>query len=139
MNLIPSPQISEQVSLVVEEPPEQDHPVSILHEELHPSLLIVFPSSQKVARVVYFLPSAQISVQVSFEIDEPPEHIQPVSLTQVELQPSPETLFPSSQKVELDENFFPSPHTSMHTSLKVVVPPDHVHPDSIYFDLDYDK
>ena len=130
MNLIPSPQISEQVSFDVGEPPVHVQPDSILQVELQPSPVITFPSSQKVLNDVYFLPSAHISDQTSLDDEVPPDHIHPVSLAQVELHPSPETVFPSSQYVLNELNRLPSPHISVHASFEEVVPPDHIHPDS---------
>ena len=44
--LIPSPQISTQISFEVVEPPDQFHPDSVPHDELHPSPFEVLPSSQ---------------------------------------------------------------------------------------------
>ena len=99
LNLFPSPHISEQVSLDEGEPPVQVHPVSINQEELHPSPLTLFPSSQKPLFKLNLIPSPQIALQVSFDVDDPPDQVQPVSIDQVELQPSPLFIFPSSQSL----------------------------------------
>ena len=85
------------VSLFVDEPPEQVYPDSTEHVELQPSLLLAFPSSQYVLIELYLLPSPHISTQVSFVEVEPPDHCQPDSIAQVELQPSPFIILPSSQ------------------------------------------
>jgi hypothetical protein len=61
LNLLPSPQISVHVSAVVGEPPEQLHPDCTIHVELHPSPLIVFPSSH--SSLPTFLESPQIEFQ----------------------------------------------------------------------------
>ena len=76
MNLFPSPQISEQISIVEDDPPEQTHPVSMLQLELQPSLLFVFPSSQYVTIELNLLPSPHNSMQVSLLIEDPPNHVQ---------------------------------------------------------------
>lgn len=73
---MPSPHISEQVSAVVVLPPLHDHPDSIAQVELHPSPLILLPSSQYVPVFrVYTLPSPQISVQVSEVEVVPPDQV----------------------------------------------------------------
>ena len=75
----------------------------ILHVELHPSPFIEFPSSQYVDRELNRLPSPQISFQLSFDVDDPPEQIHPVSTLHDEFHPSPPIVFPSSQNVARDE------------------------------------
>jgi hypothetical protein len=95
LNLLPSPQISVQVSEVVEEPPKQVHPNSTVQEELQPSPFKVLPSSQ--ASPPILLPSPQIGEQVSETEVVPPDQTHPVSLAQLLLHPSPEAVFPSSQ------------------------------------------
>ena len=97
LNLIPSPQISVQVSGVVEVPPVQAQPDSSTHPLLHPSFETALPSSQYVAKELNLLPSPQISEQVSAEVVDPPEQTKPTSFAHVALHPSPEAMFPSSQ------------------------------------------
>ena len=131
LNLIPSPHISKQVSLVVEEPPVQVHPVSTLHVELHPSLFAVFPSSHLVDNVLNRLLSPQISEHVSLVVEEPPVQVHPVSTLQVELHPSLLEVFPSSQYVVKILNRLLSLQVSDHVSIVDVEPPVQVQPDSI--------
>ena len=126
--LFPSPQISKQTSGALVVPPDQLHPDSIPQLLLHPSPETVLPSSQYVDSELNLLLSPQISVQVSAEVDDPPLQFHPDSFTQLLLQPSPETVFPSSQKVGLELYLFPSPQISTQTSSVLVVPPDHVQP-----------
>jgi hypothetical protein len=95
LNLLPSPQISVQVSGVVGEPPTQVHPNSTVQEELQPSPFNEAPSSQ--ASPSIFLPSPQIGEQVSATEEAPPTQVYPISTEQVLLYPSPEAVFPSSQ------------------------------------------
>ena len=128
LNRLLSPHISEQVSLEVEEPPVQVHPVSTLHVELHPSLLDVLPSSQYVVKVLNRLLSPQISEHVSLVVEEPPDQVHPVSTLHVELHPSLFAVFPSSQYVLLMLNLMPSPHISKQVSFDVCEPPLHVQP-----------
>ena len=80
LNRLLSPQISEHVSLEVEEPPVQVHPVSTFHVELHPSLFAVLPSSHLVVKVLNRLLSPQISDHVSIVDVEPPVQVQPDSI-----------------------------------------------------------
>ena len=131
MNRLPSPQISVHVSLDVEDPPDHVQPVSTDQVMLHPSPLFVLPSSHDVLREPYFFPSPQISIQTSFVAVVPPEHVQPVSIAHVELQPSPFTRLPSSQYVLMELNRFPSPQTSVQWSAIVDEPPVQVQPDSM--------
>ena len=130
LNLMPSPQISTQVSAVVVVPPEQAQPVSLRHDELHPSPLKTLPSSQNVLAELYFLPSPQISLQLSFDVDVPPNQFQPDSICQIELHPSLLMILPSSQYVAIELKRLASPQISDHMSLVVEVPPVQVHPDS---------
>ena len=80
LNLLPSPQISVQISLVEAEPPDHDHPVSFVQVELHPSLSTTFPSSQYVLFELNRLPSPHISEQVSLVDEEPPVQDHPDSI-----------------------------------------------------------
>ena len=96
LNRFPSPQNSVQVSGVVDVPPDQIHPVSTLHVALHPSPFDIFPSFQKVARLEYNFPSPQVSLQTSGAVEDPPDQVNPVSILQVELHPSPSDVLPSS-------------------------------------------
>lgn len=50
-------------------------------------------------------------MQVSFFVIDPPEHVNPVSIVQVELQPSPLIVLPSSQPT--NDFLLPSPHVSV--------------------------
>ena len=131
LKLLPSPHISDHVSLVVDDPPDQVQPVSIAHVELHPSLLTTLPSSQYVISVLKLLPSPHISDHVSLVVDDPPDQVQPVSIAHVELHPSLLTTLPSSQYVISVLKLLPSPHISDHVSLVVDDPPDQVQPVSI--------
>ena len=97
MNLIPSPQISVQVSFAAELPPDQVHPDSTDHTEFQPSLFTILPSSQYVVKILNRLLSPQISVHVSFFVEVPPDHFQPLSIAQILLQPSLLLELPSSQ------------------------------------------
>ena len=128
LNRLLSPQISEHVSLEVEEPPVQVHPVSTLHVELHPSLFAVLPSSHLVVKVLNRLLSPHISVHVSLEVEEPPVQVHPVSTLHVELHPSLFAVLPSSQYVDTELNRLLSPQISEHVSLEVEEPPVQVHP-----------
>jgi hypothetical protein len=90
--------MSFQVSEVEVEPPNHCHPDSTEQVELQPSPEVVSPSSQNVAGVLSkTYPSPQVSDQESAEDADPPEQEYPVSIRQVELQPSPEVVSPSSQ------------------------------------------
>ena len=97
LNLLASPQISVQMSLAVDVPPEQLQPTSIAHELLHPSPFRVFESSQEVAEVLNLFPSPQTSLQMSLVVADPPVQENPISTAQELLHPSPFKLFPSSQ------------------------------------------
>ena len=127
-----SPQISEHVSLVVEEPPVQVHPVSTLHVELHPSPFAVLPSSQYVDTELNRLLSPQISEHVSFADEEPPVQVHPVSTFHVELHPSLLAVLPSSHLVDSVFIRLLSPQISEHVSLVVEEPPVQVHPVSTF-------
>ena len=118
------------MSLVVEEPPDQVHPVSTLHVELHPSLFAVFPSSQDVVKVLNRLLSPHISEHVSLVVELPPVQVHPVSTFHVELHPSLFAVFPSSHLVDNVLNRLLSPQISDQVSLVVEDPPVHVHPPS---------
>ena len=58
---------------------------------------------------LYLLPSPQISEQVSLFDHEPPVQLNPVSITQLELHPSPSFVLLSSQFSVVA--LIPSPHT----------------------------
>ena len=131
LNRLPSPHISVQLSAVVNEPPEHVQPDSTDHVELQPSPFELFPSSQYVIIEFMRLPSPQVSAHISGAVDEPPNHVQSDSTAHDEFHPSPETVLPSSQYVLILLYRRPSPHISVHTSFVVVVPPDHVQPDSL--------
>lgn len=115
----PSPQMSVQVSADVGEPPVHPHPGSIMHSELQPSPLAMFPSSHSVSPP--FFPSPQIGVQTSGEEGVPSRHYHPSSTVQVAEQPSPLTVLPSSQAYFPKSN--PSPQISLQVSGLDVVPP----------------
>ena len=111
-----------QVSFAVVDPPVQIYIGSIPQVELQPSPFPEFPSShsselcfnpspqfitQASLAVLGDRPPAQIE-QASIEDIDPPEHTCIVSISQVELHPSPFPIFPSSHcSVEC---FKPSPH-----------------------------
>ena len=84
---------------MVVDPPVQLQSISTEHEELHPSLLAVFPSSQYVeGRLVSIIfPSPQISLQTLAVEESPRVHVQSVSTPQVDEQPSLLAVLPSSQ------------------------------------------
>jgi hypothetical protein len=84
-----------QTSREVKLPLAQVHPFSIVHEDEHPSPLILSPSSQSSVPIRF--PSPHIREQLSGVEEVPPEQINPVSFSQVLLHPSPNTVFPSSQ------------------------------------------
>ena len=81
---------------------------------------------------MYLLPSPHISDHMSFVDEFPPEHVQPVSKEQLESHPSPFDVLPSSQKVLVLLNFLQSPHISKQVSFRLVVPPEHFHPVSMF-------
>ena len=66
---------------------------------------------------------------MSVLFDPPPEQMKPASILQAVLQPSPETLLPSSHVSEPTRR--PSPQISAHVLLEVSVPPVHAYPGSI--------
>ena len=80
--------IIEQMSFEEDDPPVQLYPDSMVQVELHPSPFLVFLSSQYVETELNLIPSPQISIQKSFEIEDPPVQVYPDSMIQVELQPS---------------------------------------------------
>jgi len=105
----PSPQISEQLLAVVKLPRVQLHRDSTAQDELQPSPLIVFPSSQYPAVGFITLPSPQVSDQELAVVLLPDVQVYPVSTEQLESHPSPEAVFPSSQYPEDVSITFPSP------------------------------
>ena len=76
-------------------------------------------------------PSPQVSLQTSGAVEDPPDQVNPVSILQVELHPSPSDVFPSSQYVDKVLNRFPLPQFSLHESSVDDVPPEQVHPVSM--------
>lgn len=90
--IYPSPQTSTQVLAVKPLPPVQLHPFTLpVQELLHLSAFEVSPSSQY--SLPSFLPSPQIGVHVLIVIAPLLVHVHPVSIVQVELQPSPLAVF----------------------------------------------
>ena len=107
-------------------PPFQIDPASIAQLELHPSPLVVFPSSQVseparllspqwASQVVFpvfgYNPALQ-KLHVSIVDVVPPFQIAPASIAHDELHPSPFVVFPSSHPS--DPALKPSPHTVIH-------------------------
>jgi len=68
-----------------------EYPFSNKHMELHPSPLILFASSHVYPLTIF--PSPQIGIQSCPGVGQ----LNPTSIVQVELQPSPVTLLKSSQ------------------------------------------
>ena len=93
----PSPHISEQELEVRESPRVHEYPVSTEQVELHPSPLVVPPSSQYPVVGLIEKPSPQMSLHELDVVEDPNVHFHFASIVQVELHPSPSTLFPSSQ------------------------------------------
>ena len=123
-NLIPSPQIGEQVSAVVVVPPDHDQPVTGSVQSLfHPNVLSVSPSSHTSEPTLKPSPQTGVHVDVDPIV---PVHEYPVSIVHVLLHPSPFTTLLSSQFSE--ESLIPSPQTTEHTSVVVVLPPEHDQP-----------
>lgn len=89
----------------------QVYPSSVSHCEDQPSPSKMFPSSQSKELEDEIMPSPQIIIQISGEFDDPPTQLYPSSVVHDELQPSPETVLPSSHCAE---NLIPSPHVSLH-------------------------
>lgn len=89
--------------------------------ELQPSPLITLPSSQPKADVR--LPSPQSSEQIE---GDPEVQVYPDSTIHVDDQPSPLSVFPSSQLPEPPTEFIPSPQTITHMSGELEEPPRHV-------------
>lgn len=110
----PSPQIGLQVSAEVVVPPAHSHPRAFPpHPTAHPTPSFV-PSSQ--TSDPSLLPSPQIGVQT----DGAPVHVQPVSIVQVEVHPSPLDT-PLSSQVS-GETTKPSPQRTPQTEAVVGVP-----------------
>jgi hypothetical protein len=126
--LLLSPHTGDQVSAIEIDPPLQLNPVSIVQVLLHPSPFATFPSSQYVAIKLYLFPSPQISVQVSGVEADPPDQVYPVSIWQLELHPSPDTVPPSSQPSV--PTLLLSPQTGEQVSTEVELPPVQVNPNS---------
>ena len=95
---------------------------------MQPSPLIKFPSSHFDDNVLNFIPSPHISKQVSFDEEEPPVQVHPVSTLHVELHPSSFAVLPSSQYVVKVLNRLLSPQISKHVSLVVEEPPVQAYP-----------
>ena len=112
---IPSPQISFHPSFFSFDPPSQLHSFSTLHWLLHPSPLIVFPSSQRMLFELNLIPSPHISSHRSWELDVPPVQLHPASIVHSELQPSPFNKLPSSQVSEDARSL--SPQTTENTAI----------------------
>lgn len=63
---------------------------------------------------------------------DPPEQEYPVSTTHAELQPSPPTVFPSSQNAAEGLLYIlPSPQVSVQVSATELLPPEQVYPTSV--------
>jgi hypothetical protein len=88
----------------------QDQPSSFVQVLLHPSPLMVLPSSQ--ASSDAFTPSPQGDVHVSGVAGVPPTHSKPHSTVQVAEHPSLDTELPSSHASE--PALLPSPQTVLH-------------------------
>ena len=125
---IPSPQVSAQLLAVVLSPPDHVYPVSTEQDELQPSLLTVFPSSQYPEATFITNPSPQISEHELAVVLLPLVQVYPVSTDQVELQPSPFIVPPSSQYPEAIFMTFPSPHISEQLLAVDAFPPEQVYP-----------
>ena len=112
------------------DPPDQAYPSSIMQAGLQPSVGSVFPSSHSSSGCLN--PSPHITSQEFFstlgevppshsaqvlgdEID-PPVQIKLSSIAHDALQPSPESVFPSSH-VSSPSNILESPHTTTQTLL----------------------
>ena len=81
----------------MESPDVHVHPASTAQDELHPSPLETLLSSQYPDAGFITRPSPHISEQVLAVVEVPRLHVYPVSTEQVELQPSPFIVPPSSQ------------------------------------------
>jgi hypothetical protein len=78
-------------SLLVFDPPVHMNPFSTLHACVHPSPHSIFPSSHY--SPTSLTPFPHVSLQVSFEVVEPPKHCHQNSIVQVDEQPSPLFVF----------------------------------------------
>jgi hypothetical protein len=115
LTFLPSPQISVQMLAVVDDPGVHCHKGRTEQDESHPSVFTELPSLQYPAVGFITFPSPQSSIQESAVVALPPEHTQPASTAQLELQPSPPLESPSSQYPEVGLTFFPSPQISEQT------------------------
>jgi len=111
----PSPQMSEQILAVEESPKVHVQSVSTFHVASQPSFGVVLPSSHfpKIGLIV--IPSPHISVQELAVVESPSDQVHPVSTAQVEDQPSPPVIPPSSQYPVVGFSTLPSPQISEHT------------------------
>jgi len=125
--MIPLPQIVVQLSGLEGSPPIQLESVSIIHVESHPSLSLVFESSQ--ASLPIFNPSPHTGFHTSGVVLVPPEHEYPVSIVQVLDHPFPSVVSPSSHPSEVV--FLLSPQTCTTTSLRHERGSDAQVPDSL--------
>lgn len=121
--ITPSPHCSLHVSTEEEEPPEQCHPgTSPVQLALHPDVPSVSPSSQLSPKTLR--PSPQSGVQlVEFPLLI---QVNPVSNCQLDDQPSPEEVLPSSHCSEIV--IIPSPHCSLQESAVEAEPPKQYQP-----------
>ena len=92
----------------------QKYPASISHKELQPSPSFVLPSSHSSDPSTKIL-SPHVTAQVLGLVALTTAHVYPHSTVQLSEHPSPDKLFPSSQKEGVNNsspNTFPSPQTS---------------------------
>jgi hypothetical protein len=112
--VLPSPHIVEQtdashVKLLV-----HTHPDSTRQYALHPSVLLVLPSSH--VSLPARLESPQVVLQTCLEVAVPPEQVYPHSTVHPTEQPSPSAVLLSSQKLVIfisAPSVLPSPQSSL--------------------------
>lgn len=89
-------------------------PVSTAQDELHPFPEVVPPSSQYPKTGATTLASPQMSVQTLVVRLSPKVHDQLASTIQLELQPSPLAVLPSSHRPAVGVEVNPSPQVSVY-------------------------
>ena len=122
------------VSKLVELPPVQSQPDSILQVKSHPSPIDAFPSSQP------SVPTRRASPQIEFQevgglFETFETQLNPTSIAQLLSQPSLTLVFPSSHG-SLGIMSMPSPQIGVQVSAVEGFPPVQPHPDSIIFHVE---
>ena len=122
---------SSHMSFEIVVPPVQMYPSSIVHIILHPSFENKLSSSHSSPSTLSPSPQTEThwdldsfgvkpfiqNSQVSLDVIDPPDQTYLFSISQLVLQPSPSSVFSSSQSSE--ECLSPSPHIISHDDLSV--------------------